>query len=594
MKRRAEGGAGTGRARAMCALAMALAAGAAAAAAPGRTEGFVTVPQGRLWYDAAGEGEPLVLLHDGLVPSETWDAQVAPLARYYRVVRYDRRRYGRSETSSDDYSQVDDLRAVLEHLKLPRAVLVGCSSGGGIALDFALAHPDRVAALVLVGPVVSGFSYSSHFFGRGFRNRAPALAGQPAAAVESWAQDAYLTDARSTAARARLRELLQRHPFAATGGNPGGRPPERPALGRLGEVHVPTLLITGASDIPDVHAHIGAIAAGISGAERILIPEAGHLPHLEKPEAFNEEVLEFLAPPAVARETLDELRAAPAAPPSAFAYDAAAPLDAREHGAEERPGARVVDVSYASPRGGRVTAYLVVPARAGRGPGVLFLHHGLGSRKTFVDEAVDLARAGVVSLTIDAPSQRPGAPQPGWPWWDLARDRAEVEQTVVDLRRGLDLLAARPEVDPRRLGYVGYSLGATVGARLAGIEPRIKAHVHTAGYVSHTRAHRRDHHAGGAAFRNLLPAAGQAEYLRGMAPLDGVHFLGRREGRPLLLQFARRDEWISRFDAALFREAGQPAEERWYEASHFELESGPARADRRAFLARHLGFDAGS
>jgi hypothetical protein len=130
-----------------------------------------------------------------------------------------------------------------------------------------------------------------------------------------------------------------------------------------------------------------------------------------------------------------------------------------------------------------------------------------------------------------------------------------------------------------------------MGACLAGLEPRLKAHVHTAGYVSQTRASDRDHHRSAIAFRMLVPAEVRAEYQQGMAPLDGVHFLAQRKGAPLLLQFARRDEWISRFDAALFREAGQPSEERWYDASHFELESGAPRADRRAFLARTLGFD---
>jgi 3-oxoadipate enol-lactonase len=556
-----------------------------------RTAGFLDVPQGRLWYETAGQGEAVVFLHDGILPSETWDAQVEPFARYYRVVRYDRRRYGRSESTTDDFSPVEDLRALLDHLKLERASLVGCSAGGGLALDFALAYPDRVSALVLVGPVMSGLSFSSHFYGRNFRNREPAFAGKPAVTVDNWIQDPYLTDARNTAAREKLRELLGRFPSSVTASIPGGKSPEKPALGRLGEVRVPTLVITGASDIPDVHAHMGAITAGVAGAERILLPAAGHLPQLEKPEAFNEEVLEFLAPAPLARERLAVLAAGPAVAASAFAYDAAAPLGVEEHGVESRPGARVIDLSYASPRGGRVPAYLVVPERAGRGPGVLFLHHGQGSRQTFVDEAVELAGAGVVSLSVDAPSNRPGRPAAAYPWFDLARDRAEIEQTIVDLRRGLDLLAARPEVDRERLGYVGYSLGATMGARLAGLDPRIKAHVHTAGYVSQVRALARDHQLWATAFRTFVPTGPQAEYLREMARLDGVHFLAARRGAPLLLQFARRDEWVSRFDAALFRAAGgEGVEERWYDARHFELEAGPARDDRRAFLARHLGF----
>ena len=143
-----------------------------------RTTGFVDVPRGRLWYEATGAGPALVLIHDGLLPSETWDAQVEPLARHFRVVRYDRRRYGRATTETDDYSNIDDLKALLDHLRLSSAVLLGCSSGGGLALDFAVAEKERVAALVLVGPVVSGFGYSGHFSERGLRNAAPAYVGK--------------------------------------------------------------------------------------------------------------------------------------------------------------------------------------------------------------------------------------------------------------------------------------------------------------------------------------------------------------------------------------------------------------------------------
>lgn len=107
-------------------------------AAPLQAE-FIDVPGGKLWYEVRGEGPALVLLHDGLAPSGTWDDQMPAFARLFRTVRYDRRGYGRSEAAKEAFSDVDDLHAVLESLKIDRAVLVGCSNGAKLAVDYALA-----------------------------------------------------------------------------------------------------------------------------------------------------------------------------------------------------------------------------------------------------------------------------------------------------------------------------------------------------------------------------------------------------------------------------------------------------------------------
>src|SRR5499426_3415328 len=156
-----------------------------------------------------------------------------------------------------------------------------------------------------------------------------------------------------------------------------------------------------------------------------------------------------------------------------FDYDQRALLDVKEHSVEERDGAKVYDISYASPKGGRVTAYLVTPATKGRHAGIIFAHPGAANRKAFLPEALMLARAGAVSLLIDDPSARPAE-------WrsrmfvltEPENDRATYIQAIIDLRRGVDLLLARPDVDAKRLGYVGFSFGATLGGILAGVERR--------------------------------------------------------------------------------------------------------------------------
>ncbi len=160
-----------------------------------------------------------------------------------------------------------------------------------------------------------------------------------------------------------------------------------------------------------------------------------------------------------------------------FDYDQRAPLDVKEHSVEEREGAKVYDITYASPQGGRVTAYLVAPASKGRHAGIIFAHPGGGDRKVFLPEALTLARVGAVSLLIDDPSARPAA-------WrrrmfvhtEPEHDRATYIQAIIDLQRGVDLLAARPDVDAKRLGFVGFSFGADLGGILAGVERRIKAY----------------------------------------------------------------------------------------------------------------------
>jgi 3-oxoadipate enol-lactonase len=254
--------------------------------------GHLDLEGGRLYHEVFGAGFPIVLIHDGLAHREVWDAQVADLARDYRVVRYDRRGYGLSDAPEAPFSNVDDLEALLAALAIERAVLIGSSAGGGLCLDYALDHPERVEALVLAGPVVGGLSYSYHFWKRGYANFGETLEEN----IDLWTADEYSIAPGNDAARARLREILEACPHDLDFSR--GRfelGPRRPALYRLGEIRVPTLIVSAEHDIPDVHAHVGAIEAGIAGARRVVLDDAGHLSYLEQPEAFDAEVREFLS-----------------------------------------------------------------------------------------------------------------------------------------------------------------------------------------------------------------------------------------------------------------------------------------------------------
>ena len=122
-----------------------------------------------VFCEVTGYGPPIVLTHDAILHRETWDAQFESLSSYYRVARWDRRGYGQSDEPSTSYSSVDDLARVVAFLSDSPTILIGCSFGGLLSLHCALEHPELVAALVLVGPIVSGLGFTGHFLSRGGR-----------------------------------------------------------------------------------------------------------------------------------------------------------------------------------------------------------------------------------------------------------------------------------------------------------------------------------------------------------------------------------------------------------------------------------------
>lgn len=170
-----------------------------------------------------------------------------------------------------------------------------------------------------------------------------------------------------------------------------------------------------------------------------------------------------------------------------FDYDQKAPLNLKTNGVQRRATATVYDVTYDSPKAGVITAYLVVPK--GRGPfaAVVWGHwywenSSMRNRKQFLDEAIALAPAGMVSLLPDGPVARPGYVESKAPLND--QQVVNLVHAVVDMRRAVDVLRARKDVDPKRLAYVGHSYHAMVGAFLSGLDRRFKAYVLMASSLS--------------------------------------------------------------------------------------------------------------
>ncbi|MEW6364863.1 MAG: alpha/beta fold hydrolase [Acidobacteriota bacterium] len=284
-----------------CVLVVGLGCAAAALAAAPETgkavveSGFVHSGNGELFCESAGTGDTIVLIHDGLLHRETWDDQFTELSKDHHVIRYDRRGYGRSPKPTEPYSNLEDLESLFQQLKVDKADLIGCSAGGRLAIDFTLAHPDKVRSLVLVGAVVSGMGYSDHFFSRGGRLTEEIKASPELLREYFIERDPYAIYPENRVARDKARRLLDQ--------NPQNFPPENDSFQKrdptqavkiLGQVSAPALILIGEYDIPDVFVHAGAIEAGLPDVQREVVSKAGHLVHMEQPQEFNRLVRDFL------------------------------------------------------------------------------------------------------------------------------------------------------------------------------------------------------------------------------------------------------------------------------------------------------------
>ena len=246
-----------------------------------------------------------MLVHAGVGDRRLWDAQVEPFAENHRIARLDLRGFGESALPGGPFSHVDDVRALLDHLGIERAALVGNSFGGRVSLDFALLHPQRTAALVLVASALSGYEASGTL--EAFDEEEEALLddGKLDEAVElnlrTWL-DGPERDAAPVPPEVRSRVAeMQRSALEtmvrAYEGLPEPGPvawADPPAATRLSEVSAPTLVMIGTLDQPDFLAISQRLAAEIPGAESAEL-DAAHLPALERPEEFNPLVLDFFA-----------------------------------------------------------------------------------------------------------------------------------------------------------------------------------------------------------------------------------------------------------------------------------------------------------
>jgi 3-oxoadipate enol-lactonase len=254
-----------------------------------------------LYSEAAGEGPAVVLVHAGICDSRMWEPQWASFPRSHRTVRYDLRGFGRSPIPPGSYAHARDLAEVLEMNGLERASIVGVSMGGRVALELAIAHPELVESLVLVGAALPGHAWSEEIEAYGGVEDAALERGDLDAAVEAnlstWVDGPHRSPSMVDPELRALVGEMQRRAFELQLPVEGEADEELlvPDAGeRLSDVRARTLVLVGDDDVSDIAVIAKRLEREIQDVRRASITGTAHLPSLERPEEFDELVLAFL------------------------------------------------------------------------------------------------------------------------------------------------------------------------------------------------------------------------------------------------------------------------------------------------------------
>lgn len=264
--------------------------------------GFANIDNAKLYYEIAGAGTPLVMVHAGVADSRQWNNEFAYFSQSYRVIRYDLRGYGKSEPVDGEFSHMGDLVSLLDTLGEHEPVVVmGCSMGGVLAMDLALSHPSRVKAVVMVDsapsgleldvPTLSKFGEAEKAFEAGDLDRVAEIETQ------IWFDGMGRTPEQVNPTMRKLLLEMNRLALAHEVKGLGKRLPntEVPAFDRLESLRIPVLIIVGSHDTPYTLAAADYMQEKIKFADKISIEDAAHLPNMDQPQEFQKVVEEFLA-----------------------------------------------------------------------------------------------------------------------------------------------------------------------------------------------------------------------------------------------------------------------------------------------------------
>jgi pimeloyl-ACP methyl ester carboxylesterase len=256
----------------------------------------------RIYYETAGQGDAVLFAHAGFIDSRMWDAQFEYFARCYQVIRFDMRGYGRSDPTQGPVVRRKEIYSLMKHLGIPKAALVGCSMSGATVLDLALEHPDMAQALILVSTAPGGFEMQGEpppglmeMFSALQQNdvqRASELQ------IQIWVDGMFRTpeqvDPQVRQRAAEMNRTAVANQTYLRADMQVLQPLDPPAANRLKAVQVPTLIIAGELDHPEILRAAEFMAHEIPSAKKRILPNGAHLPNMEQPDAFNQAVFDFL------------------------------------------------------------------------------------------------------------------------------------------------------------------------------------------------------------------------------------------------------------------------------------------------------------
>ncbi len=263
--------------------------------------GCAPINGAKIYYEVAGEGDPFVMIHAGVADSRQWNKEFAHFARSYKVIRYDMRGFGQSEPVEGEFSLLGDLVGVLDQLKIEEPVIVmGCSMGGMTAIDFALEHPDRCKALILVGAAAGGLELDvpevEKFdeVEKAYKNKDWDLIAE--LETQIWFDGMNRAPDQVDPVMRKLAYEMNRNALSHEAKELGKRLPniDPPAATRLNELTLPILTIVGDQDVPYMLAAANYMAEHIPSVRKVIVENAAHLTNLDHPDQFGEIVTAFL------------------------------------------------------------------------------------------------------------------------------------------------------------------------------------------------------------------------------------------------------------------------------------------------------------
>ncbi len=260
------------------------------------TTGIAEVNGTTIRYQLDGSGPVVVFVHGFTADLRLWEPQMKDFTERFQVLRYDLRGHGKSGVPTDEpYSHEDDLKALLDSLGIERAVVIGLSLGARVVIDFALTHAKMVRALVPVDGGPSGHEVTEEDSDIADQILSALETDGPEAAMQVWlASPVFAGVRRDPEQAARLAEMIRDYPgWDGLAADPA-RTLDPPAVTRLGEIQVRTLVVVGEEDLKSVRASADLLHREIPGARKVVLPGVGHISNLEDPESFNAVVLEFL------------------------------------------------------------------------------------------------------------------------------------------------------------------------------------------------------------------------------------------------------------------------------------------------------------